>query len=64
MVDPRDDEALVAAMRQLLTDDGLRARLRLEIQARPNRTWENYAAELWDGLIQPALEGVRRGDGP
>jgi glycosyltransferase involved in cell wall biosynthesis len=63
MIDPRDDEALVAAMRQLLTDDALLERLRLEIRARPDRTWEDYAADLWDRLVQPALEGALRGDG-
>jgi glycosyltransferase involved in cell wall biosynthesis len=62
VVDPRDDEALVEAMRRLLTDDGLLEGLRTEIQSRPDRTWEDYAAELWDRLVQPALEGAPPGD--
>jgi glycosyltransferase involved in cell wall biosynthesis len=52
-IDPRDDEALAEAMRRLLTDDELWERLRREIQIRPVRSWEDYAAELWDCLVQP-----------
>jgi glycosyltransferase involved in cell wall biosynthesis len=56
LVDPRDDEELVSAMRQLLTDDDLLRQLRRAIRARPTRTWEDYATELWDGLVAPSLD--------
>jgi glycosyltransferase involved in cell wall biosynthesis len=58
LVDPRDDEALVAAMRRLLTDDDLVDALRREIAARPVRTWEQYADELWERLVIPELPGA------
>ncbi len=64
LVDPRDDEALVDAMRSLLTDDELLQRLRLETRARPDRTWGDYAVELWDGLVEPALRAVESTDSP
>lgn len=53
LVDPRDDEAVLAAMRRLLTDDDLVSRLRAEALARPTRTWADYADELWDVLCGP-----------
>lgn len=55
-VDPRDDDALRDAMRRLLTDDDLIARLQDEARARPVRTWDDYARELWDVLAVPATE--------
>ncbi|MCU1476229.1 MAG: glycosyltransferase family 1 protein [Subtercola sp.] len=67
-VDARDDEALGAAMSALLNDDALYERLRGEALTRASRTWNDYAAELWDGLVaphlaEPAAEHVRRGAG-
>jgi glycosyltransferase involved in cell wall biosynthesis len=59
LVDPRDDQALVEAMRQLLTDDDLLARLRHQTRTRPTRTWEHYATELWDHLVQPELTNLQ-----
>ena len=50
-VDPRNDDAVTAAMRRLLTDPAELARLRAEAARRPERTWDAYAAELWDALI-------------
>lgn len=50
LVDPRDDEALGRALRRLLTDDALLADLRAQAAARPVRTWDHYAAELWQAL--------------
>jgi glycosyltransferase involved in cell wall biosynthesis len=52
-INPRDDEALLEAMRRLLTDDHLLLTLRRQAQARPTRTWEHYAADLWDHLVEP-----------
>ena len=48
--DPRDDHDLAAAMRTLLTDDRLLASLREQARRRPPRTWDDYAAEVWDWL--------------
>ena len=55
LVDPRDDDALTDAMRSLLTDDALLARLRTEIRSRPVRTWDAYAQQAWDQLVAPWL---------
>jgi glycosyltransferase involved in cell wall biosynthesis len=59
-VDPRDDAALAAAMRELLTDDDLWHRLRDEAASRPVRTWDHYAAELWEQLVGTAPAGETR----
>lgn len=50
-VDPMDDAAIADQMRRLLTDDELLATLREEALARPPRTWDDYARELWTALI-------------
>lgn len=59
LVNPRDDADLAAAMRTLLTDEDALARLRAQIAARPERTWQDYADELWEQLVQPELQAVR-----
>ncbi len=53
LVDPRDDDAILDAMRSLLTDDARLQALRDAIARRPVRTWQMYAAELWDCLVTP-----------
>lgn len=58
LVDPRDDTALTAAMRTLLTDDDALARLREQIARRPERTWQDYADELWERLVRPELREI------
>ena len=50
LVDPRDDDALVRELRRMVTDDALVADLRADALARPVRTWDDYAAELWQTL--------------
>jgi len=50
-VDPRDDDAITAALRRLLTDPDELERLRRETAARPVRTWDKYADELWEFLV-------------
>ena len=50
-IDPHDDHALAAAMRRLLTDDALREGLRRAALARPPRTWDMYADEVWNFLV-------------
>jgi glycosyltransferase involved in cell wall biosynthesis len=57
MVDPRSDDAIADAMALLLTDEILLAQLRTEARARPKRTWDDYASETWDLLVE------RQGDG-
>lgn len=62
LVDPRDDDDMVDAMRRLLTDDELHAALVAAAQARPRRTWPQYAAELWEEFAVPAgqTQGAQR----
>lgn len=50
-VDPRDDAAIGAAMRTLLTDGEVHARLTAEASARTTKSWDTYAAEVWDVLV-------------
>lgn len=52
LIDPRQDGSLVDAMRQLLDDDELLERLRTEALARPRRTWDQYATELWSAVAE------------
>ena len=47
MVNPRDDDEIIEAMRRMLTDDALMATLQQQIGDLPVRTWADYAAELW-----------------
>jgi len=54
-IDPRDDSALTEAMRTLLTKPAELARLTREIAKRPRRGWADYAAELWDAIVEPEL---------
>ena len=52
LIDPRDDNTLLDALRTMLTDDAMHARLTAEAKARPIRTWDAYAGELWDYLVR------------
>lgn len=47
VVDPRDDEDIAAALRQVLTDDAVYARLVAEAKARIKTSWGDYANALW-----------------
>lgn len=58
-VDPRDDTDLIAAMRRLLTDDAELASLRSQIDKRAGRNWQDYADELWNAIVEPALAELR-----
>ncbi|RYV51369.1 glycosyltransferase [Pengzhenrongella frigida] len=51
LVDPRDDAALEAQMRRLLTNPEDLARLRAEARAYEPKTWSAYASELWEALV-------------
>jgi glycosyltransferase involved in cell wall biosynthesis len=57
LVDPRDDSSVTAGLRRLVTEPTLRAELREQISQRPQRTWESFAAELWDFLIDDGNGG-------
>jgi glycosyltransferase involved in cell wall biosynthesis len=50
-VDPRDDEAVTAAVRRMLVDDELLARLRTEIRERKDDDWDTFSDRLWDEVI-------------
>jgi glycosyltransferase involved in cell wall biosynthesis len=50
-IDPRDDHALAAAIEQLLANDELLEQLRLAAARRPRRTWDDYARETWELLV-------------
>ena len=50
-VNPRDDHAIAAAIRTLLTDDLTHARLARDAVARSSRSWEEYARETWEFLV-------------
>jgi glycosyltransferase involved in cell wall biosynthesis len=50
LVDPRDDRDIASGMRAVLTDDDVHQRLAAEARARPPRTWEQYASEVWSAL--------------
>lgn len=54
-VDPRDDDALIDAMRRLLTDVELLRSLSVAALGRPVRTWEDYSRELWTSVVEPEL---------
>lgn len=57
-IDPRDDAALVTAMRTLLTEPAEVERLVEEIASRPRRGWDDYAGELWAALVAPELSAL------
>lgn len=50
-VDPRDDDDVLTGLRRMVTEPELRARLRAEAAARPARTWDDYADDLWTVLL-------------
>ena len=54
LVDPRDDDDVTVALRSLLVDDELHHRLTAQARARPVRTWDHYAEQVWDYLVTPA----------
>jgi len=58
LVDPRDDHALAAAMRTLLTDDAELDRLAKQARGRPTRTWDEYADQVWQ-ILNPERELTR-----
>lgn len=52
LVDPRDDRSLAAALRAVLEDDALHARLAAEARQRtPLGSWDDYAEDVWGFLV-------------
>jgi len=51
LVDPRDDHDLAGALRRILTEPALHAELAAQAGARPKRSWDTYADELWHYLV-------------
>ncbi len=51
MVDPRDLDQVANAMRDLLTDESALAALTDEAKQRPQSTWDEYAEQTWDWLV-------------
>ncbi len=70
LVDPRQDRQLADALRQLLLDWPLRDRLAGEAAAIPLRSWDDYARDTWNYLVQrqpaegPSLAVCRTGGQP
>jgi glycosyltransferase involved in cell wall biosynthesis len=52
LVDPRDDQAIASALETLLTDDEVHDRLTREARLIPRRTWDDYARDTWDYLVE------------
>lgn len=50
LVDPEEPTHIADGLRQLLTDDEFHARMVAEAKARPMRTWNEYADDLWAEL--------------
>jgi hypothetical protein len=51
LVDPRDDTSLTDGLHRVLADSAFHSSLRAEALARPRRTWDDYARETWDLLV-------------
>lgn len=48
LVDPRDDDALAAGLRQAMFDGAVNERLRADARLRQNKGWDEYATEVWE----------------
>jgi glycosyltransferase involved in cell wall biosynthesis len=64
LVDPWDDDALIDAMRILLTDPVALRHLREEARHRVVRDWHEYATELWAWLVEPEMGILREAPAP
>jgi glycosyltransferase involved in cell wall biosynthesis len=51
LIDPRDDRDITDALRRLLTDDELHAELSAQTAQVERKSWDRYAAEIWDYLM-------------
>jgi len=57
VIDPRDDHAIAAALRTMLSDHATYARLKAEAAGFPTKTWDEYSAELWTTLVGERASG-------
>ncbi|MBO3083840.1 glycosyltransferase family 4 protein [Cellulomonas fengjieae] len=57
LIDPRREDQLVDALERMLTDDELHATLSAQAVSRPEGTWEQYAARLWEIFHTTAVDG-------
>lgn len=57
-MNPRDDREIAAAMRSLLTDDELLARLTAETRGVDADTWDDYAERVWQYLMHAVAPDV------
>lgn len=51
LVDPRDPTQIAEAIRRILTDSDLADTLRRQALAAPTRSWDHYAEQAWDFLV-------------
>ena len=58
LIDPRDDDELVDAMRTLLTDDEVLASCEPKRRRRQRAAGTTTARELWSGLVEPERVAV------
>ncbi|MCC2312920.1 glycosyltransferase [Cellulomonas xiejunii] len=58
LVDPRDDDDLTDALRRVLASDDLHRELVAACAARPARTWDDYADEVWELLTAPVGDSL------
>ena len=56
LVDPRQPADVARALRSLLTDSELAAKLRREAAGTTRRSWDDYAERTWDFLAQGVFE--------
>ncbi|WGX99432.1 glycosyltransferase [Nocardioides sp. L-11A] len=59
LIDPRDDQAIVDALRTMLADRETYDRLQAEVSKHDLGSWDDYAAQVWDFLVEDGGRGVR-----
>ncbi len=52
LIDPRNDQDLTNALRQLLLDPALRDHLAAQATRIPRRSWDDYATDTWAYLVE------------
>lgn len=59
LVDPRDDRAILDALRTMLTDRGAYDRMKVETAKHELGSWDDYAEQVWDFLVEEDGRGTR-----
>jgi glycosyltransferase involved in cell wall biosynthesis len=57
LIDPRDDAGIAEALDAAMFDPAEADRLRAEALAVPQRTWDEYAAQLWAFFVDDPARG-------